>query len=294
MSRKFTRPNPFHPHNRLGSFRQKMKEQYRQLKTAELDTLVNIAFTSMPDKEAEKLEHPQHRHQKLEFLLDRAELQFKKEWATKYGWAFDDCYDDEKLRANVAAMQDAALKAEFPLRNTGPVSVADIPPPVNLQMIQLPEGGCITPAAYKELPEGDEKKKIWVHMNTLITALLKSGYAGVLGSAQGQIVDRRLRPDGLPAQQSGVMGNPPPLKVEHECPDGYELKEVVFSRWIPYEQNSYLKQWARVRLKDGTYDLEWRWPNADCFGPHKQEDVTEVQYCCAKEDTDDAAELSKL
>lgn len=283
MPKRLTRLNPYHPHTRLVEFRQRMKEEYRKLTTAQLDMVVNATFQGMTPAEVDANAHPEHRHQKLDFLLERASIVFKREWKTKYGWDFDDCYDNVKLQAAVNAMQDAQLKAEFPLKsNQAPIADPKELPLVDTTRIYTPTGLEINRAEFDVL-SSDEQQAIRVHGAPHLTAICRSGYGGALSG--GGLVDRRLYPQAIALQANAQMGTPAPLPVLNECPDGYEPKEGIYSVWEPYEQHSYLKAWARVRLKNGRYDLTWYWPNAGHFGPHKEEDVSEVQYFQAQDET---------
>lgn len=117
MSRTLTNRNEAHPHNRIKAFQQSIKEQYRQRTTEDLDRLVNHAYRELPQfipAELKDAPHPVLRKAKLEFLIAHAAQQFKAEWETRYGWPFDDCYDDDKLRAHVRAIVEAGFGGCMP------------------------------------------------------------------------------------------------------------------------------------------------------------------------------------
>lgn len=98
MSRKITVRNHDHPIYRLSDFLLNVKSHYRKLSTKELDDCVNIQFAKLSPEERDATEHPEHRHQKLDFLLKVAEKQFKDEWHKVNGWPWEDCKDPLKLQ----------------------------------------------------------------------------------------------------------------------------------------------------------------------------------------------------
>lgn len=247
MPKTLTGLNPKHPHTRLVSFRQKLKEQYRTHTTAELDVLVNAEFMKMTAEEKAAVEHPVHRHHKLDFLLTRGEVEFKARWQEEYGWPHSDCYDNGKLHLHMAQMQveekersflethiyaenkvkelsaveftpqvDAELKEWHAVLLASPFiregdkltrKPTETPPPYDATKIQDGTGRIYSKEEFDALPEA-EQKKIRAFTNYKISQLIGSGFAGIVSS--GGIVDRRLVRDAIPCQQNRLLGTPAP------------------------------------------------------------------------------------
>lgn len=266
MPKTLTSLNPKHPHTRLVSFKQALKENYRKLTTAELDQLVNAEFAKRDQAFADAHAHPQHRHEKLEFLFARGVEEFKQRWEAEYGWPFDDTYNSAKLHQHMAQMQleaqersyiethmrceekvaelskleltpqvDAELKEWQLALNASPFErqgdklvrkLAATPEPFDTTKITDQAGRFYTKEEFDALPE-EQQKSIRAFASSKISALIGSGFAGVMPG--GGIVDRRLVPTAIPCQQNRILGTPAPRALPSELAAGV-VEQVVETR----------------------------------------------------------------
>lgn len=70
--------------------------------------------------------------------------------------------------------------------------------------------------------------------------------------------------------------------VTPTLPAGIDPEDVIVSEWVDYP-GDYEKSFAQVILRDGTFDPEWHWPNANYFGDHHHSKVARVRYARWKE-----------
>ena len=250
MPKVLTSLNPKHPHTRLVSFKQALKENYRKLTTDELDQLVNVEFAKRDEAFREKTAHPQHRHQKLDFLIECGVQEFKARWKTEYGWDFDDTYDSNKLHAHMARMQVSMQEEQYKATHQhAEAKIAELEgnknytPEMDAELKEWRKVLEVSPFVRNELGElvrrKDEvlfepidTKQIRDHEGKTYTreefdalpepqkAAIKAFAFTTIGKLirsgfagvepGGTIVDRRLVPSAIPCQRSSVLGTPDP------------------------------------------------------------------------------------
>lgn len=209
MSRTLTTRNDFHPHNRLKTFLQEVREATRNLSNDQLDEMVKAKATEMKLGDASISTLVTRKH-KIEFLEARAAVQYKQVWKERYGWEFDDCYDDAKLIAHVKAMADKQKAAEFPLRAE---ATADVPPPFDFTKIYNLAGEEMTREEFDAMPE-DEQMVIRMDRAQKMEACVAAGFGGCLPENQAQLVDMRVQTHAIPLPKSGELGVPEPTPVD--------------------------------------------------------------------------------
>lgn len=113
MARKLTSLNPHHPRTRLIRFEESVYKTFQALSRAHLSAAVANAVQNQ-EIDASTLHLP--RHKQIAALLTCAVKLWKAKWEENYGWPFDDCLDDLKLRSRIQEMRDEEKRKEFPLR----------------------------------------------------------------------------------------------------------------------------------------------------------------------------------
>lgn len=238
-----------HPHNKLKSFLQSMKKEYQSLSTSTLDMFYTNRLAEHPDED----DAGPYRHQRVERLLKWDEAAFKRQWHETNGWPFDDTYDPALLRFHV--MEDSIKQKRFQME----ARIAQLKENLNDLSARMAAG---TGLSIEETAK----------MNSIEEDL--------------PLLEKELRgiEDELAALQAKRGGKP-----EERLPDGCEKEDGAIGPWQPHTMGQYDKKWAQVKLKDGSTDLEWRWPNAGFFGPHPEDTVAEVRYFTWHEDKNESS-----
>lgn len=199
MARIITVRNPTHPHNQFREFIQKMKAEYRKMSALDLTKTVSVVYSILAKEAAAAtpplpmMPLPTHRHQQIAFMLEFHEVKFKKEWKGRYGWPFEEIYDDAKF---------AQHQAEGHAKNLGTAKEPLITDKMIEEAREAAEKG------------GRMEKEQYDHMLTILS-VMKAGLAGV--TKDGVVVDRRRR--GVitsPLPKSEVLGTPEPVEVTPE------------------------------------------------------------------------------
>jgi hypothetical protein len=198
MSRILTTRNPTHPHNQLNNFLSAMRAEYRKKSSAELVQIVSMTFSILAKKagagDAKDLAptFPKHRHQQIDFMIEFHKDKFKKEWEVKFGYPFEDIYDQGKMEVHQCEEHVRNLaKAKEPL----------------ITEAMLDEGRAAASNSKRELHQFE-------HMVQLLH-VMKAGLAGV--TKDGIIIDRRRRNVfTLPLPKSEMLGTPEPVEITED------------------------------------------------------------------------------
>lgn len=105
MPKTLTHWNRVHPVMLFNEFKAEVKSTYRKLSNDELDHQVSLA--------SEGAQSFDRRKDKLSYLQQQAEEKYKADWKEKYGWDFNDAYNDAKLRMHLNAMKKEAAQKEW-------------------------------------------------------------------------------------------------------------------------------------------------------------------------------------
>ncbi len=250
----YTTINKAHPHNKLKAFLQRMKEQYRQLATDSIRALCESRFATLADNVVEFKTHAD---------------------VAAAGRATIDSQPRHKLIEWLLEWDTRCFKSEWEKHNGWPFDDTYDQAKLDAHIL-----------AHNLRVDEEKRKGEVLHLREELDKL--ENKLGLTVEDDARMKEIRVLLEKLEEGKAPVV--PPHEEVSY--PDGTDEKDVVLGKWEDYSKEvGYEKAFVQVQLKDGTYDLEWRWPNAGCFGPHSEDDVLRVRY--AKWKDENIAEAAK-